>query len=280
MGKLVDSTCKVGVEIEIENAPKLREINSAFWLAKADGSLREGGTEIVLTKPLTGTKLVFALDEAFNVLLKKSMKCSPRTGIHVHLDAGDMTVEQIRNNCVAYALVEEPIFKWVGEYRESNNFCMPWYEAEADIEVLCDIFTNKARFLTMEARRLHRYSAMNLQALHKFGSIEYRHLKTTLDKNRVFMWINMLLSLKKYSMQAQSGEKILEIYREIGSKKFLKEVFGVYSSDLDHKAIQLGETIANDIVGYKHRVDNGGFFAHLFTPGKFPGFAKYLKGKQ
>lgn len=280
MGKLVNNDCNVGIEIELEEAASLLEAKSTFWVGKRDGSLRDGGAELVLSKPLNGTKLVFALDEAFNVLIKKTMKCSPRTGIHVHLDATDMNVDQIRNNCVTYALVEEPLFKWVGDYRESNNFCLPWYEAEGDIELMCNLFAKAPRNFQYEAKKFHRYSAMNLNALHKFGSIEYRHLKTTLNKSRVLMWVNLLLCIKSYALKAANAETILATYHANGAKNFIKEVFGSLSSELDYKCISLGENIARDIVGYRYRMENPTFYAHLFTRGTFPGIAKYLKGKE
>lgn len=273
--KLITSKHSVGVEIEIEQARSLLTKEPLWWSVKEDHSLRNNGLELVFKAPFRGTDVISAVDEAYTALITKKMQVSPRTGIHVHVDARDLNIKSLKKFCLLYALTEEPLFKWVGEHRDSNSFCLPWYEADGDIENICKMLAKEKANLTIEARRLHRYSACNLNAIYKFGSVEFRHLQTTLDPARLVTWINLLLCLKVAAIEAPTPEKILENFQEIGRTRFIKNIFGPLASQLEPGTIDLGLLLAKELVYGPENDTEGSFFAHLIKSGVPAGYEKF-----
>lgn len=273
--KLITNKHHVGVEIEIEKARSLLAKTPLWWVVKEDGSLRNNGYELVFKIPYKGQDVISAVGEAYTSLINNKMQVSPRTGIHVHVDVRDLNIKTLKKLCILYALTEEPLFKWVGDHRDSNSFCLPWYEADGDIEQIAKILSKDKANITLESRRIHRYSACNLHAISKFGSIEFRHLQTTMDPQRLVTWINLLLCLKVAALEAPTPDKILEEYQASGRTKFIKNIFGPLASKLDASSIDLGVLLAKELVfGSTSEVENN-FFAHLFKQGVPEGYEKF-----
>lgn len=274
---LVMDKCLLGIEIEIEKADSLYDKRPMYWSIKEDGSLRDGGVELVFKKPYLGIFAEKAIDEAYDILLKKDMEVSPRTGIHVHIDIQDMTLRAFKALCLLYALVEEPLFQWVGNYRDSNNFCMPWYEAEGDIGLISEILQSEKENFSSKTRRVQRYAALNLNAVSKFGSVEFRHLQTTLDKDILLEWVNLLLSLKKYAVnfKLSHGKDILEKFSSLGPERFIKDIFGPLSKKLNPHCINLGLMTAHDLLYGENKKIEQMFYAHLFEKGEPEGLNKF-----
>ena len=101
---------EVGLEIEVEGS-RLVNVLGSYWAVHQDGSLRpnNGGEalEYVLQKP-TARDNVYK----FLVYLEKKLQAnnaiinpSPRTSVHVHLNAQDQTILGVYNNIVLYLLL-------------------------------------------------------------------------------------------------------------------------------------------------------------------------------
>ena len=276
----------LGIEIEIEKAfnplaIKLNKKRSRYWLLKEDGSLRHNGAELVLAYPLSTEKALEAIDEAYCQLIDKNMEASVRCATHVHLDIRNMQVPKIGNFCILYALFEEPLFAWVGAHRDSNNFCLPWYEAEGDVPLISQMLSAERQSnLSSIAKTLHRYSAMNLNAIHKFGSIEARHLLTPKDPNRLIDWINILLCLKKYAVEyEQDCSNILKDFENQGGEALGDKVFGEYSKQINTNLISLGVLLARDLLTGKETNLSGGFYGHLVEIGEPEGYSLFKNKK-
>ena len=220
--RLLDDKHLIGVEIEMEDirsAPVL-----PLWEYKVDNSLRNG-IEYTFSGPLSGKDAETALNSVYEKCLKHgNCDLSPRTGTHVHLDASRMKVSIIRNMCVLYSLLEEPIFAWIGERREANNFCLPWFVAGGDLGAISSLINStNPRY---GASKVGRYSALNLNALSKFGSLEFRHLKTTYNKNRLYQWINLILAIKQAAAKfEQDSAELVQLFKEEGKRGILDLVY-------------------------------------------------------
>lgn len=222
--------CNVGVEVETEGVKgRLPPDMAEFWDQKQDESLRGNAAEYVLREPLFGEDLITALKRICSFGLNNKLQCNYRTSLHVHLDARDLTFDAFQALCCLYACVEEALFAWVGDKREESIFCLPWYSAEGDIESIRSLFIESTN-LKNQAGRLGRYSGLNLNSLSKFGSIEFRHLRTTYDFQRIFDWVCICQHLKRYAVQLASSDgvdySLLEMYSTKGIRLFLNEIFG------------------------------------------------------
>lgn len=226
---LVDSDTLLGVEIEVEGCKKtLPPSNNAsnYWRKETDDSLRNNGAEFVFAEPLYGADVVKAITHFCEVARANSYVISERTGLHVHMDVRSMELEQFRNFCVLYALLEKPLYRWIGDRRDQNIHCLSWYTAEGDIKAIGQIFKIPAQAASV-IHTLNRYAGLNLQALEKFGTVEFRHMKTTFDSERIINWINIILCLRKAACAWQDKtEKLISEFRILGPFTFMHRIFG------------------------------------------------------
>lgn len=233
--KLVDSTTLLGVEVEVEKWKEydLSHIYSGYWTAKKDDSLRNNGMEMVFAEPLSGADAVSAVEWLCEQAVKHKWAVSKLTGLHVHVDIRNLELDQFRNFCAVYALTEPLIYYWVGRGRFENMFCLPWYMAEMDLKNISKV-AKEGEVDPARARAflesLSKYSGCNLNAVHKFGTAEFRMLETTFDAQRIITWINILLSLKKYAMIPHITPQVMcEAIRHHGAWAFGQAVFGLSS---------------------------------------------------
>lgn len=233
--RLIDSDTLLGVEIEVEGCGKKLPNNkpeTGYWSPKEDHSLREGGCEFVFAEPLFGADVVAAIRffcEQANLL---KYKISERTGIHVHVDMRGVEVEKFRNFCILYALTERLLYNWVGDKRDTNIHCLPWYVADGDIERIGAIFKNPKES-TAIIKQINRYSGCNLNCLLTFGTAEFRQLKTTFDAERILDWINIILSLKEAALAwLGTPEQLIKEMRLLGAFGFSSKVFRSLTSKL------------------------------------------------
>lgn len=191
---------KIGIEIELENPQRSQVpmgITDRYWKAAQDGSLRDAGFEYVLTEPLFGKDLTEALAQVEHVLKTYPLECNYRTGLHVHLDSRGMEIEELKRLFILYSLFERSIFAFVGDNRDKSNFCAPWFRISDHLDQVFAIFGGAAEHNAAPniLRNVERYSALNCNALQKYGSIEFRHLQMTRDFVKIRNWINLIMAL-------------------------------------------------------------------------------------
>ncbi len=226
---LLDSETLLGVEVEVEgcskNLPTAKK-ETGYWTAKEDNSLREGGREFVFAEPLFGADVVAAIRFLCEEAEKQKWVISERTGIHVHVDMRGMELEKFQNFCVLYALTEPLIYRWVGDKRERNIHCLPWYIADADLEQISAIFRQPKTAMN-NIKNINRYAGLNLNSLLSFGTAEFRQLKTTFSADRILEWINILLSLR-LAANAWQGDpaQLIPEMKLLGAFGFAHKIFG------------------------------------------------------
>lgn len=222
---------KVGVEIELENVrpSTIADDISRYWETHNDDSLRNFGVEFTTRGGLFGKDLTAAI-QTFCSNARRQWECSHRAGLHIHIDVTDMeTFPELANFCILYALFEKLIFAWVGDERENNVNCLPWYKAQGDLASIATLIspTSKPEEFRRTVGEIHRYSALNMAALGKYGTVECRHMKTTKSEERIVTWINMWLAIKKKAMSLKF-KTFLELmaYVEQDPRAFFQETFG------------------------------------------------------
>lgn len=212
----------VGLEIEFERFSQ-REVdtlirqNPQYWELKTDGSLRNG-IEAVLTQPTMGTGLTEAIDQFFSIV--KTYEVSPRTSIHVHLNMRQEsdTLESLRNIAVLYFMYEDAFFRISDESRKWCSYCNAFEDNPPDplvalfrgqdlndvIGIMLDTNTNA-----------QRYYGLNLYALHRYGTLEFRHFPCVTDKERLLEWLRLLMELKKAAtIMADRDLSVFDIFSD------------------------------------------------------------------
>lgn len=210
-----------GVEIEVENGS---DAASGVWLDQHrfrltdDGSLRNAGREYI-SLPGTLRETVRSTQAWCRYAATRDWHSNHRTGIHVHVDMRDLTLEQVAGVCAAYAAFEPLFFAIAGADREENIYCVPWYRAPDQAEIV--------RRMAAGVHDLDgaiKYSALYLHPLLKFGTIEFRHAPTWQDPKSIRRWLTMISRIVEWSKDMTPAD----VLRECGSNpnSVAREVFG------------------------------------------------------
>ena len=142
-------------------------------------------------------------------------KVSPKCGLHVHVDAGDMNVWDVRRFVKLYAALEEAVFRLTeNNPQRRDDYCRPcgdkltqmfnspikdlkhhiakttYFPIGRRVEGVTTqaIRRNQGKVIRDEmANKYHgtRYSAMNLHSYWFRGTIEFRHHHGTIDRETI-----------------------------------------------------------------------------------------------
>lgn len=229
-----------GIEVELECVPVGAIVdmknNSIYWTPKKDGSLRNQsmnfiGQEFVFKEPMFGLDIQAAFDELERKLHtenkhKTKISHSIRTSVHVHVDMRDKDLEELKKILYVYMIFEKMLFNYEGTGREDSQFCIPMYKFSTRyMNELREAggHRNRAReFLMM----FDKYGAINLEAILRFGSIEFRHMHGISKADELREWLVILSSIIKYALTVENVLDLPGNISIVGVNEFIKAVFG------------------------------------------------------
>ena len=230
-----------GIEIECEGEG-LIAVDNKYWRSEDDPSLRgrfpNSRHEWVLKKPIGAEDVGPAMEELIEAQKAAKLKFSFRTSNHVHLNIQDMSHYEVLNLIYVYLLLEEPLMDFCGADRKGNRFCLRLRDAEASLGVIRRVFTEPSRTLIKLPADQMRYSSLNLEAIKKYGSVEFRGMRGNMDSAMMTTWTGIIMKLKQYAMSKESVTQIHKEFREKGAITFMREVFGEYSAIWGEQAEQ------------------------------------------
>lgn len=196
----INSDELIGIEVEVENAQFIGKVSSP-WIAKDDGSLRNNGVELI-TEPIAASLAPVALYHLMAKVLSSECSFSMRTSIHIHLNATDMTEQQVRDFVALYTIFEPALFNFAGRGRYKSVFCVPLNECNQIHHTLGRRISDG---------RWEKYTSLNLRRLADLGTLEFRHMAGTFDVDRVSNWIGIICRIKQYVMVTGSKDIRSEI---------------------------------------------------------------------
>lgn len=274
--KLVDSNTLLGLEIELENVHSdgVERRLEPYWDVSLDeGSLRPRNSahscEFKLSKPLAGydiVKAILALERAVRDMDYTPVRSS-RTSTHVHIDVRNMNHKEVIAFIVLYLGVEKLLYHYAGKHREQNNFCVPCYATDFSLGPIANfLYLNKENETQVFKEvvdvysRNNRYLGLNIHALQKFGTLEFRMLGGEYRFSKLLRWLNILLSIKKASEEVPFELVELPMRASIqGIDNFVEHIFGKYSKYLAYEGYELdvydGLRSAQDIL-YKEKFND------------------------
>lgn len=222
---------EVGIEVEMEG-DNLKHEGFGYWKAERDDSLKGRDTaEYVLRKPIPFSKAKNALQELTKALKGSTLEPSVRAGVHVHINVQDMTLVQVANLTTLYLVLEDLLLEVCGEGRQSNLFCLKGCEAELLVKNAASFFRTKE--MGYVANDDIRYSGINLAAISKFGSVEFRALRTPDNLIDILPWIKTLQNLALYAKERYATPiEILDTYSEFDPERFIREMVPEYADQL------------------------------------------------
>jgi len=235
---------EIGIEVEMEGD---NLVHSTFgkWKTEVDHSLKGRDTaEYVLRKPIPHKDTKRALQELTEALKGSVLQPSVRAGVHVHINVQDMSVVQVANLTTLYLVLEDLLLEVCGEGRQSNLFCLKGCEAELLVRNAVKFF--KSKELNYIANDDIRYSGINLSAIAKYGSVEFRAFRTPDDLMDILPWVDTLKNLAMYATERyESPVDILTNYSEFDPELFVREMVPAYAEEL------------MSVVGWKDKLKRG-----------------------
>lgn len=253
-----------GVEVELENVPGVIGSRMKYWNVKEDGSLRNNGAEFVFKQPLGGSDIVRAFVELDSFINGNGLNpaTTDRTSVHVHMDVRPMETYQFQKLMVLYTIFEKVLFNYAGPNRYNNIFCLPIQNVQGMVKYLNLLFKCDGNTFNAAIRAVEKYSAININSLRNFGSIEFRMHQGEWRSGKLIKWINILSHLYQSSL---TDEAILEIHSNIsgsGPSRYLEKVFGKTSKYLMYDDVDIdimeGVRLSQDIINYDEMQKSGG----------------------
>lgn len=225
----------------------IAEAIHAYFSFHPDGSLRDGGMEFTFKEPYSGTRILSALDAMDAAARAYAFTASYRTSLHCHLDMSELNYprDAHRFGCL-YALVEPLLYRFVGNGRDGCNYCIPWYANSWHYINYAKILRPYKEAMKAPApaaiggvdlgirlgselnthRAYHKYAGLNMMSLGQFGTVEFRQAPVNMPKDKILLWINIIMRLKKYVVENtwEPGE-LLQTMKSFGSKDFIYRIF-------------------------------------------------------
>jgi hypothetical protein len=228
----------IGIEIEVEGIRLPTMLDPKVWRIDADGSLKgPENREYVMPMPAS-------LKDAFNALDYLAMAYkenhsivndSIRAGVHIHRNVQDLTLKQLFTFIVAYFTLEKVLVQWCGDSREGNLFCLRGTEDAEFILFELMKAIEKRKLGGLKTDNL-RYCSLNVCALFKYGSIEFRAMRGTSNLEEIKTWAATIDELYDNSLKfTDPTEIVLSVCSGGGEPALLKRLLPTQWSNFTHK---------------------------------------------
>lgn len=238
--------CKgdVGIEIECEGEG-LQVVDGVFWRTENDGSLRgnypDEACEWVLKRPIAIGKVDAAITELIEAQSGRDTKInfSFRTSTHVHINVQQLEFNEVVNMVYAYLLCETVLMNYCGKSRIGNRFCLRLEDAEGLLEYVSKIVQGgEKKFLRNNPENQIRYASINMEALWKYGSLEFRGLEGTLDSERIETWVGAMASLREFAKKHKDIRSVHDFFVMTSPEQFFDEVIGEFSDAFKYEGFK------------------------------------------
>jgi hypothetical protein len=225
----------VGLELEIEglnlpsggNVADIVASNRAYWRAIADGSLRNGGVEYVLSRPIPikeVRKMVDGLFSRFAQLPDCRIKNTNRCSTHVHVNASDLKVNQVTSAIALWCTFQTCLIKWNGIERVSNHYCLSTRDEESMLQAWLNYLRN-GYIPTIRNNQNLKYTALNILPLFSQGSLEFRAGGPPNSPDKVVWWTKICNAIVRYAAERFQNPLALGYsLSELGPENLLREV--------------------------------------------------------
>lgn len=206
---------------------------------KSDSSIspdKDGyNTMEVTSVPKTIEGIEEHVKEICTILRRHGADVNKSCGYHLHTSNERFyTASNIEKLIHVWVAIEDVMFLTQPPSRFSNKYCQRLLKpfVSGSLENL----PKQKQEIIEKFGGVERYSALNLSALSKHGTIEIRLHSGTLDPAKIFNWIKLAHAMYTYALDKYSKEKVHEIFKMDVSKEKAKAVFELL--ELDQEATE------------------------------------------
>lgn len=216
-----------GLELEIENLhdEEYRWLQGSMRMTE-DGSLRNG-MEFVL-QPMTYSHVELVLRDFYQRNRINNNNYSERCSIHVHTNVQNLTFEQLASVCLIYQVFERVLFRWIGNERDRNIFCVPWYDTGNMTHRIVNRIKDGDTWITGDWLK---YTALNLIPISPQGTIEWRHMHGHCDVDQIMQWLRFIGHIYRIAISMSfDAVKNMFVYLNTTSQ-YLDAINSVFGDD-------------------------------------------------
>ena len=227
----------IGIEVEVdlipnENHPK---VLAPYWNTVRDGSLISG-KEYVLASPLYGETLTKSINDFF---VAANLERSPTGSTHIHIDMLEesVTAEMVQTLVLMVYALEPAIFATIDPSREFCGYTNKL--SSAPDSFLAAIFSitpeaqDQLKLVAQDVMGMGRYYGLNVLALNKYGSLEWRYFPTARSAEELSGWINLVMSFKKAAAAVQTADNLNDIFNDPHQYfAFIHQYFAQWADDM------------------------------------------------
>lgn len=231
----------MGIELEAESVyvGTLAPLTLAGWTMDRDGSLRNDGREFVLSQPLAGSSLTRAIHTLFEMqspargqMLRYQV--NPRAGTHVHINWIENTVGSAAALIALMYMIEPLVYSWADEDRAWCSYCNPLSDIPASVLNkllrMDDDEDDEDEWLLREIddEAVGRYHGLNIVALAKYGTFEFRYFPSTARQTDMIKWVKFVQLAKRCAVAFENDvPSLVERLLQGDVAAFLQEYFDV-----------------------------------------------------
>lgn len=197
----------IAAEIEVakSDAENCEGINETLkrWGARvvSDGSLPHTGYEIN-TAPARGTKFKREIVEICAALKNAKASVDRSCGLHIHVDARDITYLQLKRVIRVFIECENDVFSMIAPFRSRSGFCDKvgknvWLKELANNKLTLREFRNELveefyggdlDYAKEDKGHDNRYWAMNIHSWFYRGTLEFRCHQGSVNAKKIVNW--------------------------------------------------------------------------------------------
>jgi hypothetical protein len=221
----------IGIELEYEQAtlPETWDLN--YWVAVADGSLRNRGVEFV-SNPLSFGEVEAALCEAEAIVRDVGAIATERCGLHTHMNMRPYTVGQVWSLATLYALIEPTLYQTYAIGREDSMFAVPlWLNTRQVRDLAVDITNLRCARPDSTPRsttiQMNKYSALNFASMLRFGTLEMRQPYCSNDFNAIRSWMDFCIRLVEIGTSYEDPNEVIAHYERNELIGIQERMFGL-----------------------------------------------------
>jgi len=225
----------VGIELEYEEFDEDEGYpyldSQRYWRAVGDGSLRNGGRELV-SIPLSEDSVAEALSVAESIVNAAGAVATTRCGLHTHMNMWPYTAGQMHSLITLYALIEPTIFSTYAIGRESNIFAVPlWRNTHQQQVIHAGVVSARSsepssRVLGPVTNIAAKYSALNMSSLIYHGTLEMRQPYCSNNFEAIQSWVEFCFRLVREGTSYNDPVDVHNDYGLIGLEGFQERLFG------------------------------------------------------
>ena len=113
-------------------------------------------------------------------------------------------------------------------------------DAEGYLDDLRRLFRNGFRYFITGGGNVNKikYSSINVAPSKEYGSVEFRGMRGTVDRQVITSWIEALNAIRSYAVALGSVEAVHSSFIKDDINKFISDVLGTAYKDLSYKGME------------------------------------------